>query len=777
MSAHNTLRRTALACSAALATLGVQLALTAGPAIAFTGYPSAPNLVFGGPGSGNGQLSNPGAVAVNDETGDVYVIDQGNNRVEEFNAEGKYIAQFSGSETPAGSFSRGQYVASYSIAVDNSTDAVKGDVYITDPGHGVIDVFDSTGKYLSQITGTPSSFASSFGELVGVAVDTSGNVWADSEFTHHSGEDDVFEFSNTGGLLGQFTTFNTLEKGFAVDSSDNVYLMMAGFGTVLKYSSTGTELARWGGRDTAIAVDDATNNVFVDTSRGVEEFGAFGEPYGSPVEVFAAGGISDSVGLAVNDKTGIVYASQREADTIAAFKLGVYPGVSTGGSEVGKGHAKLEGEVTPDGEEVTSCQFEYGTTTSYGQTAPCSPAPGSGSSAVTVTAEVAHLEGQTTYHYRLIAGNANGVEYGSDGTFTTPATVVLLDQPATEVEATSATLNGILLLEGLDTHDWFEYGLAPSYGSQTPHVDAGAGAGGGNEAANAHAAVSHLEPNTTYHYRFLAENEFGVARAADETFTTLALKPLLVKQLPATTITRVTATISGTINPEKSATTYRILYGETSSYGQHTAEFQAGEGLGEVPFSVGLEALEPAQTYHYAVQATNPAGTVTGPDETFTTGAPTPPGVTTGGASRVTLTTATLAGTIETRELGTSYVLELGTSSEYGTNIPGEAGAGNEPVQVTVPLQYLAPGTTYHYRFVAINSDGKVYGADQTFTTPAYSAPIVLPSTLPLIATPAIAFPTETAPTQKAAKKKTTKKHKKAKKHAKSKSKRKGKRG
>jgi NHL repeat-containing protein len=747
MSVHNTLRRTVLACSAALAALGVQLALTAGPAVAFTGYPSVPNFVFGAPGSGNGQLSSPRGVAVNDESGDVYVIDQGNNRVEEFDAEGKYISQFNGAETPAGSFSAGHNVSS--IAVDNSTDAAKGDVYITDPGHGVIDVFDSTGKYLSQITGTPSPFAA----LVGVAVDTFGNIWADGRFAN-GGEQDVYEFSDTGGLLGQFTTYSALERGLAVDSSDNVYVMMSGFGEVLKYSSTGTELAGWGEGDTAIAVDETTNNVFVDKSGSIEEFGSFGEPYGSPVEAFGAGSISASLGFAVNDKTGTVYASQSNGDTIAVFKLGVYPGVSTGGAETMRGGAKLEGEVDPEGDEVTSCQFEYGTTTSYGHTAPCSPAPGSGSSAVAVTAEAAHLEGQTTYHYRLVAGNANGVEGGSDGTFTTPATVRMLGEPPTEVEATSATLRGAFLTEGLDTHDWFEYG--PAYGTQTPHVDAGAGEG----FVLADARIAGLEPNTIYQYRFAAENEFGVAHAEGETFTTLALPPLVVKELPATTITRVTATISGAVNPEKSATTYRILYGETSSYGQHTVEFQAGEGLGEVPFSVGLEALEPAQTYHYAVQATNQAGTVTGPDETFATGAPTPPGVTTGGASRVTLTTATVAGTIETRELSTSYVLELGTSSEYGTSIPGEAGEGSEPVQVTVPLQYLAPGTTYHYRFVAINSDGKVYGADETFTTPAYSAPIVLPSTLPLIATPAIAFPTETEPTQKKA---TKKKHRKGK--------------
>jgi hypothetical protein len=99
---------------------------------------------------------------------------------------------------------------------------------------------------------------------------------------------------------------------------------------------------------------------------------------------------------------------------------------------------------------------------------------------------------------------------------------------------------------------------------------------------------------------------------------------------------------------------------------------------------------------------------------------------------------------IDPEGLETSYELDFGTDMTYGTSIYGEAGASAEPTELSVPLQNLAPGATYHYRIVAINSDGRTYGADQTFTTPAYSAPIVLPSALPLIGAPSIAFPTET---------------------------------
>src|SRR6185312_11097069 len=113
--------------------------------------------------------------------------DQGNSRIEKFDAEGKYISQITGAETPAGSFSQAR-----DIAVDNSAGPAKGDLYVTDVGHAAIDVFSSAGQYLSQITGTPTPFG---GQLYGVAVDGTGNVWA------YDSQGNVDEFSDTGSFL------------------------------------------------------------------------------------------------------------------------------------------------------------------------------------------------------------------------------------------------------------------------------------------------------------------------------------------------------------------------------------------------------------------------------------------------------------------------------------------------------------------------------------------------------------------------------------------------
>ena len=97
-------------------------------------------------------------------------------------------------------------------------------------------------------------------------------------------------------------------------------------------------------------------------------------------------------------------------------------------SSITQTSATLGASVNPNGGEVTVCMLEYGTTTSYGSSMPCSPSPESGSSAVAVSAPIAGLTAGTTYHFRIVATNAGGTEHGSDQTFPTQLPTTLLPQ-------------------------------------------------------------------------------------------------------------------------------------------------------------------------------------------------------------------------------------------------------------------------------------------------------------------------------------------------------------
>jgi FG-GAP repeat len=111
------------------------------------------------------------------------------------------------------------------------------------------------------------------------------------------------------------------------------------------------------------------------------------------------GGIGDGAG------SGSVWPFYRAVQTSSA-------------TEFTTGKAQLNGTVNPQGEEVTECKFEYGTTTSYGSSKACSSTP-KGSSPVAVSALVTGLSLDTVYHYRLTVATAARTEHGADETLTT----------------------------------------------------------------------------------------------------------------------------------------------------------------------------------------------------------------------------------------------------------------------------------------------------------------------------------------------------------------------
>ena len=88
---------------------------------------------------------------------------------------------------------------------------------------------------------------------------------------------------------------------------------------------------------------------------------------------------------------------------------------------------------------------------------------------------------------------------------------------------------------------------------------------------------------------------------------------------------------------------------------------------------------------------------------------------------------ATLTGGIYPNGVQTTWWVEYGTSTSYGQSTStSDVGSGQTLVSLTSTLTGLSPSTTYHYRFVASNSDGTTYGPDSTLRTavPGTSPPV-----------------------------------------------------
>ncbi len=498
---------------------------------------------FGSEGSGDGQLLRPGELAVNEETGDVYVIDRGNERVEIFSAAGAYIGQFNGSASPTGALSwpnRGpvSFTGEGAIAVDNSSnplDPSKGDVYVVDVDHELVDKFSASGTYIGQITGVPyePQFNQEVSEgvsLSGLAVDSNGGLWVESGPDKHV----IYQFNDATPVNEYAATVEAqvpreTEKnnitgtvGLALDAEDDFYTgtrpFLGGRLTYpIEFTKTGEALvAKLDSEETTgLAVDESSGDVYVDHESSVAAY----SPLHTLIERFGSGQLQVSEGIAVDSATGTVYTANTGSQEIDAFTSFVVPDASTGSvSSLAETSATVSGGVNPDGLPVTACVLEYGTSTAYGQSMPCSPAPGSGSAPVEVTAHLTGLSPLTTYHFRLNVSNANGSNKGQDRTFVTPQPVALSEEAVSDVSSTSALFSAQVNPGGASTTYAFEYGTSVSYGESVP-VPAG-NLGSETSSVPAFVRVEGLLGETTYHVRVVASNLLGTVYGPDETFTT-----------------------------------------------------------------------------------------------------------------------------------------------------------------------------------------------------------------------------------------------------------------
>jgi len=187
----------------------------------------------------------------------------------------------------------------------------------------------------------------------------------------------------------------------------------------------------------------------------------------------------------------------------------------------------------------------------------------------------------------------------------------------------------------------------------------------------------------------------------------------------AAEITRTSAALTGTVDPNGVSTSYHFEYGTTSAYGLVSTSGDAGDGDGAQPVRVALEGLSPDTTYHYRLVAANADGGAEGADRSFRTAPnPRPPGLSSTVAREVGPTGATLRSRVDPNRGETTYRFEYGLSQSYGSRTPERAaGAGDARVDVAERIEGLRPYRRYHFRIVATNEAGRTVTRNRTFTT------------------------------------------------------------
>jgi DNA-binding beta-propeller fold protein YncE len=260
------------------------------------------DTVIGSPGSGAGQYTNPEGVAVDTETGRVYVADTADNRVDVFDNAGAFLFAFgwkvnaaapeeklqtcttaSGCQKGSSGPGVGQLSNPRYIAVDSTSHAV----YLADSGNNRVEKFDSEGHFLLMVgkgvnggssgkpnlctsAGFPTDVCKAGGEgggagefdtIKGIGIGPNGAVYvADTRqigsCQTSAGEGQTFSkrvqaFSPLGEVIKQILP-NENPCGslpaFAVDSAGGFYIAngVAGIGGVYKYDESGAAVTGWG---------------------------------------------------------------------------------------------------------------------------------------------------------------------------------------------------------------------------------------------------------------------------------------------------------------------------------------------------------------------------------------------------------------------------------------------------------------------------------------------------------------------------------------------------
>jgi hypothetical protein len=560
--------RASLALGAAVVSVMVLLTSNAAPASAHEGH-----VLSGSFGAASSSPANPyplgmpSGVAVDLSSdashGDIYVTDLANGWVEKFNSSGDLLLIFggdvnhthpgdvctiaSGDTCQAGTLGSepGEFAIPAFVAVDDSSGPSQGDVYVADAGTNLVQKFTPNGTLITswgtggQLNGETATDGP-FGGLAGVAVDSSGELGVFDTSSR------MYEFAQDGTFVKDFTAERgTNPSGLGFNPTEafatGALYKANEEGSIEKFSGAGDigQLTASGGA-TGLAVDPASSDLYVDNS-GVQidrySFESSGDviesggpscapaPYVgcNPSESFGAGQLSGAAGLAAGTTAGTVLAAEAGNARVERFVEAILADITTGAaSSIHATSATVSGHVDPaGGGEVIACQFEYGTETSYGQSAPCSPAAPL-ASATNVSANLAGLTAGVTYHYRLQASNASGASVGQDGTFTTEAPSVE-NVIASAVSSEDATLRAQINNHGADATYRFEYGTADCATSActAAPVPAGDASASGEPVAVAQ-TLHYLQPDVTYHYRLIASNSVGERASSDQTFHTFA---------------------------------------------------------------------------------------------------------------------------------------------------------------------------------------------------------------------------------------------------------------
>jgi hypothetical protein len=474
---------------------------------------------FGTDGTSGTSFGSPSSLAFDQSNKHLYVVEQTGQKIHGFDASTP------GSHAPlGGSFPLSRSIGSFDdFAVDSSTHHL----YYGSFSAGKIFGFDESG---TELAGFPVSVSDFSLNPCGLAVDSSGNVWA-----ANGGLETINEYSSSGSLIQTYNVGGAPCR-LAFDSQDNLYVGEFEEGASRRFAAASNYTASTeidSRRTFGIAVDRSTDEVYVAHGAKISVH----EPNGTVLYEFGEGGeyFGELGGIAIDEASEEVFVSDAASQKVDVFgpPAKVPKPTTEGADAIGSSTATVHGSINPQEQTVEDCHFEVIPTSQFQasefnsvtseQEFPCVPAAGSipaDSNPHAVSASVTGLQPGTQYRYRLIAANAIGEGVGAGRSFVSGPGTPLVEEASVEaVDTAEAIVSAKITPRGGETTYHVDYGTTEAYGqSTTESVPFGFPTDNGKHVVSVH--IGGLSPGTAYHFRFVATNQAGSTPGTDVSFAT-----------------------------------------------------------------------------------------------------------------------------------------------------------------------------------------------------------------------------------------------------------------
>jgi hypothetical protein len=398
---------------------------------------------FGPDGTASTGFEGAGPIAVDQGNGVVYVVDHSAGSLLKFSADGTPLAFTGSAGYISGNAITGLSLAGGAGETQVAVNSADHTIYVTDDSRKSLRAFQENGEpaLFTAGPGAGTNTIAGFYELLGVAVNANGSIYASDYGAGGSGT--VTVYASSGEPI---TSYETSEPANIAVDSNGVLYVNRWHGTVFKFTpsefpvtSATTYTAASEPVDPnasyTVAVDSGTNDVYIAVHEGLIAQIAWYDQSGVLLSAFGGAGedgeITSSEGIGVDAGTGTVYVSNQPSglSQVEIFGEEVFepqpPTIdSVGASGVTADSATLQARINPNTLETTY-RFEYGLGDCSAIPSPCASVPvggagvGAGHEPVTVSRAVGGLQPNTIYHYRVVAENSLGATPSTDRMFTT----------------------------------------------------------------------------------------------------------------------------------------------------------------------------------------------------------------------------------------------------------------------------------------------------------------------------------------------------------------------